>query len=107
MSLSAPVLIGADKQNAQDAQYKLSVIPSGAPVLSVEAYSTYGWGALSHEHLGLKAWGASGPYDQVYAKFGLTPEGIADKAGKVVAFYKKRGHPVYSPLISALDEVAE
>jgi transketolase len=37
----------------------------------------------------------------------LTPEGIADKAGKVVAFYKKRGHPVYSPLISALDEVAE
>lgn len=36
--------------------------------MSVEAYSTFGWGAYSHEHFGLKAWGASGPYDKVYAK---------------------------------------
>lgn len=75
--------------------------------MSVEAYSTYGWGGLSHEHFGLKAWGSSGPYDKVYAKFGLTPDGIAERAQKVVNFYKKRGQPVFSPLISALDEVAE
>lgn len=56
------------KQHAQDSEYKLSVLPSGAPVMSVEAYSTFGWGALSHDHFGLKAWGSSGPYDQVYAK---------------------------------------
>lgn len=86
----------------QDNEYKLSVLPSGAPVLSVEAYSTFGWGALSHEHFGLKAFGASGPYQKVYEKFDMTPAGIASRAEKVVAFYKKRGHPIYSPLISAL-----
>jgi transketolase len=32
----------------------------------------------------------------------MTPAGIASRAEKVVAFYKKRGHPIYSPLISAL-----
>lgn len=93
--------------NAQDNKYKLSVLPSGAPILSVEAYSTFGWGQYSHDHFGLKAWGASGPYDQVYAKFELTPEGIASRAEKVVAFYKKRGQPVFSPLISALDDISE
>jgi transketolase len=33
------------------------------------------------------------------------PEGIAKRAQKVVNFYKKRGGEVYSPLISALDDV--
>jgi hypothetical protein len=67
------IVMNANKayQNSQDAEYKLSVIPSGAPVLSVEAYSTFGWGQYSHDHFGLKAWGASGPYDKVYAKVSL------------------------------------
>ncbi|WVQ76847.1 transketolase [Cryptococcus sp. DSM 104548] len=93
--------------NSQPKDYKLSVLPSGAPVLSVEAYATFGWGTYSHDHFGLKAWGASGPYDKVYAKFDITPAGIAKRAEKVVDFYKKRGQPVFSPLISALDEITE
>jgi transketolase len=40
-------------------------------------------------------------------QFGLTPDGIAKRAAKVVDFYKKRGQPVFSPLISALDEISE
>ncbi|WVO15804.1 transketolase [Cryptococcus depauperatus] len=93
--------------NAQPKEYKLSVLPSGAPILSVEAYSTFGWGAYSHDHFGLQAWGASGPFAQVYEKFDMTPDGIAKRAEKVVSFYKKRGQPVFSPLISALDEITE
>lgn len=89
----------------QDKEYKLSVIPSGAPVMSVEAYSTFGWGALSHEHFGLASFGASGPYKEVYEHFDLTGEGIAKRATKVINFYRKRGHPIYSPLISALGEL--
>ena len=54
--------------NNQPQDYKLSVLPSGHPILSVEAYSTFGWGALSHDHFGLKSWGASGPYAKVYEK---------------------------------------
>jgi transketolase len=66
--VTTPALLKCPPQNTQSREYKLSVIPSGAPVMSVEAYSTFGWGAYSHEHFGLKAWGASGPYDKVYAK---------------------------------------
>lgn len=58
--------------DAQTEEYKLSVLRSGAPILSVEAYSTLGWERYSHEQFGLKAWGASGPYEKVYEKFGLT-----------------------------------
>ena len=93
--------------NNQSKDYRLSVLPSGAPILSVEAYSTFGWGEYSHDHFGLKSWGASGPYQKVYEKFEMTPDGIAKRASKVVDFYKKRGQPVFSPLISALDDVAE
>ncbi|WWD22119.1 transketolase [Kwoniella shandongensis] len=93
--------------NTQSKDYKLSVLPSGPPILSVEAYSTFGWGQYSHDHFGLKAWGSSGPYDKVYAKFDLTPEGISQRAEKVVDFYKKRGQPLFSPLISALDDISE
>lgn len=84
---------------AQPADYKLKVLPSGAPVMSVEAYSTFGWSQYSHEHFGLSGFGASGPYKQVYDHFGLNGEGVASRAKKVIDFYKKKGGPVVSPLI--------
>lgn len=67
--VSAPCLEVFDSQSKD---YKLSVLPSGAPVLSVEAYSTFGWGKYAHESFGLPSFGASGPYDKVYASFELT-----------------------------------
>ncbi|CAG7855106.1 Probable transketolase Short=TK [Serendipita indica DSM 11827] len=88
--------------DAQPEEYKLSVFRSGAPILSVEAYSTYGWERYSHEQFGLPAWGASGPYQKVYEKFGLTGTNIAAVGKKVVDFYKKRGGEVVSPLLKAL-----
>ena len=36
----------------------------------------------------------------------MTGEGIAKRAEKVAAFYKKRGQPVFSPLVSALDDIS-
>lgn len=33
---------------------------------------TVGWQKYSHEQFGLKSWGASGPYQKVYEKFGIT-----------------------------------
>ncbi len=80
----------------QDKAYKLSVLPSGAPVMSVEAYNTFGWGQYSHEQFGLPSFGASAPYKQVYEKFDITPKGIATRATKVVDFYKSRNQPVHS-----------
>ncbi|KAJ7905291.1 transketolase [Mycena olivaceomarginata] len=85
----------------QDQEYRLSVLRSGAPILSLEALSTLGWERYSHEQYGLPSWGASGPYLKVYEKFGITGSNIAVVGKKVVDFYKKKGGEVVSPLIKA------
>ncbi|KAF7295104.1 Transketolase [Mycena indigotica] len=86
----------------QDAQYRLSVLRSGAPILSLEALSTLGWERYSHEQYGLTGWGASGPYQKVYEKLGITGANIAVVGKKVVDFYKQKGGEVVSPLVRAL-----
>ncbi|KAJ7489910.1 transketolase [Mycena galericulata] len=85
----------------QDLEYRLSVLRSGAPILSLEALSTLGWEKYSHEQYGLPSWGASGPYLKVYEKFGITGSNIAAVGQKVVTFYKQKGGEVVSPLIKA------
>jgi len=88
--------------DAQDEAYRAEVLRSGAPILSVEPYSTLGWERYSHEQFGLAGWGASGPYKKVYEKFGITGPNIAQLAKRVVDFYKAQGVPVISPLKRAL-----
>ena len=56
----------------QDKEYRLSVLPDGIPILSVEAMSTMGWERYSHEQFGLNRFGASGPYKEVYKVCSLT-----------------------------------
>jgi transketolase len=53
--------------DAQDQDYRLSVIRDGVPTMSVEAMSTLGWQKFSHQQFGLNHFGASGPYKEVYA----------------------------------------
>jgi transketolase len=53
--------------DAQDKDYRMSVIPDGIPTMSVEVMSTLGWEKYSHEQFGLNRFGASGPYKEVYA----------------------------------------
>ncbi|KAG7452724.1 transketolase [Guyanagaster necrorhizus] len=85
----------------QPEEYRLSVLRSGAPILSLEALSTAGWQKYSHEQYGLPGWGASGPYQKVYEKFGITGSNIASVGKKVVEFYKQKGGEVVSPLVRA------
>ena len=97
--VSLPCWLAFDQQPEE---YRLSVLRSGAPILSVEASSTAGWAKYSHEQFGLPAWGASAPYERVYEEHGLTGKNIASVGKQVVEFYKKRGQPVVSPLEKAL-----
>lgn len=84
----------------QSEEYKASVFPDGVPIVSVEVMSTLGWDKYSHEQIGINTFGASGPYKDVYKYFGFTPEAIAEKAKKVIEFYK--GTSPKSPLRRAL-----
>jgi transketolase len=52
--------------DAQPKEYRLSVLPDGIPILSVEVMTTLGWEKYSHEQFGLNRFGASGPYKDVY-----------------------------------------
>ncbi|CAK9436158.1 uncharacterized protein LODBEIA_P07160 [Lodderomyces beijingensis] len=97
--VSIPDFFTFDKQPIE---YRLSLLPDGIPILSVEVLSTFGWSKYSHEQFGLNRFGASGKAGDLYKFFDFTPEGIAERAEKVVAFYK--GKTVGSPLHSAFEE---
>lgn len=77
----------------QTEEYRVSVLPPGIPVLSVEAGVKFGWDRYSHLHCGVDEYGVSAPGPQVYEYFGLTPDGIAAKAQKLLDFYANRPVP--------------
>ena len=64
----------------QEDDYQDSVLGPGAPVLSVEAASSFGWSRWADESVSIDHFGASAPGDQVLAEFGFTPENVAERA---------------------------
>ncbi|WFD29661.1 transketolase [Malassezia sp. CBS 17886] len=93
--VSLPCFSVFDKQSLD---YRTKVFPSGKPILSVEAFTTFGWGKYSHVHHGINRYGASGPYKDVYKKFQMTPPDIAKKATEAVEHFKQSGIPLVSPV---------
>lgn len=87
--------------NKQSKEYKLSVLPDGVPIMSVEVLSTVGWHAYSHQQLGINSFGASGPYDKLYDFFGFTPEKIVEKGQLTVDYYGKEAGKLLSPIHKA------
>ncbi|SCU82262.1 LADA_0C04082g1_1 [Lachancea dasiensis] len=80
----------------QSEEYQLAVFPDGVPVMSIEVLATSGWAKYAHESFGLDRFGASGKAPEVYKSLEFTPEGIATRAEKTIAFYKDK--QVISPL---------
>ncbi|MEM7044844.1 MAG: transketolase C-terminal domain-containing protein, partial [Pseudomonadota bacterium] len=66
----------------QDATYRMSVLGS-APRLAIEAASPYGWSRYVEDEaddvVGVRGFGASAPYKELYERFGITAEAIAAK----------------------------
>ena len=92
--------------DGQPQDYRLSVLPNGKPIMSVEVYSTLGWEKYSHEQFGLNRFGSSGPYKDVYKKFEFTPEGIAKRAKATIDFWKDVPN-IRSPLNRAFSPLIE
>lgn len=68
--------------SAQDDDYRAGVIPSGLPVASVEAASTFGWGDITGSgglNIGIDHFGASAPYAVIAAEWGFTPGAVAQR----------------------------
>merc|ERR1719265_2978402 len=77
----------------QPLEYQLGVFPEGVPVLSVEASAVRGWEKYAHLSVGMTRFGASGPIDTLYTKFGITTENIAAQAKELLAFYDGKPAP--------------
>jgi len=72
---------------AQSKEYQKSIFPDGVPVLACEAASVIGWREFAHAVVGMSTFGESGPYKEVYTKFGITVDNLVNKAKQVVDFY--------------------
>jgi transketolase len=69
----------------QDEAYQESVIGVAPIRIGVEAAVRQGWDAIIGEHgffIGMSSFGASGPYRELYAHFGITEQAVVDAALK-------------------------
>lgn len=77
----------------QSYSYQESVFPPNIPILSIEALSTFGWDRYAHAHIGMKTFGASAPYKELYVKFGFTVQNVVEKALLTIEYYRKHQIP--------------
>ncbi len=66
----------------QDDSYRAVVLPPSLPVVTLEAGTTFGWGAVSGSgglRIGIDHFGASAPHAVIAAEWGFTPEAVAQR----------------------------
>jgi transketolase len=71
----------------QDAAYRDSVLPRNIPRVAIEAahpMSWYRWVGLSGAIVGIETFGASAPYQKLYAEYGITAENLVATVKRVI-----------------------
>lgn len=69
--------------DAQDAAYQEKTLGPGTVRVAIEAGVRQGWDrylGIKGGFVGMSGFGASGPYEQLYKHFGITPEAVAKAA---------------------------
>jgi transketolase len=72
----------------QEAAYRASVLGTGTVRVACEAALRFGWDRWLGEcggFIGMTGFGASGPAEQLYPHFGITPEAIVSEARRLLA----------------------
>lgn len=72
----------------QPRAYRDAVLGPGTARVAVEAAVKFGWERWIGEHggfVGMAGYGASGPADQLFKHFGITPEKVAEEARRLLA----------------------
>ena len=73
-----------DRFAAQPAEYQAEVLPSGVPVLSVEAATTFGWARYASASVGIDRFGVSAPGAEVLARLGINVDNVVAQALSLV-----------------------
>ncbi len=69
-----------DHFERQPEDYRATVFPSGVPVLSIEAGTTFGWDRYADDAIGIDRFGASAPGAVNMEKFGFTADHVIERA---------------------------
>ena len=77
----------------QDDDYQDQVLGFGAPVLSVEAATSFGWSRWADDSVAIDRFGASAPGDQVLAELGFTPANVAGRARQLIDLAQEGEEP--------------
>jgi transketolase len=75
----------------QDADYREGVLPPGGVRVAVEAALRFGWDRYLGERggfVGMTGFGASGPAEALYVRFGITPAAIVAEARRCLAGFR-------------------
>jgi transketolase len=68
----------------QDDDYQDTVLGPGAPVLAVEAATSFGWARWADDSVSIDHFGASAPGHEVLEAFGYTAENVAVRAASLL-----------------------
>ena len=74
-----------DLFEAQDEEYRASVLPPGVPRVAVEAGASFGWDRYADATVTIDRFGASGPGNRNMEAFGFTSEHVAEVARRALA----------------------
>jgi transketolase len=74
-----------DRFEYQDGDYFDELFPIWAPVLSVEAGTTFGWERYADDSIGIDRFGVSAPGDVVLDKLGINPTHVVERALELLA----------------------
>jgi transketolase len=77
-----------DRFLGQPAPYRADVLPSGVPVLSVEAGVTFGWAQFADDSIGIDRFGASAPGNVVMEQLGIN---VANVVARAAALAESKG----------------
>ena len=74
-----------DLFDEQDDDYQDRVLGPGAPILSVEAATSFGWSRWADDSVAIDHFGASGKGTEVLAAMGFNPENVVARAKALLA----------------------
>ncbi|KAI8891475.1 transketolase [Backusella circina FSU 941] len=76
----------------QSDEYKKSVLPTGVPVIAIEALGKFGWERYSHAQIAMTTFGASGKINDLYKHFNITVDHAVSKAQSLIQHFEKLGY---------------
>ena len=68
----------------QNSSFKNEIIDKNIPVITIEASCVYSWEKYSNHNMGIKTFGESAPYKEIYSHFNLTSTDVVELAKKII-----------------------